>query len=231
MRVGSWNAAFCLVSLLENTSRARQTAMASESFRACWIEKVGASLQMELKQVPFDELSAGDEYIRVKIEYSGVNYKDGMAICGIYGVVEKLPLITGIDFAGIVDETKAGFKKGDRVIMTGYEMGQKFHGGHAEYASVKAEWLVPLPEGLTPIDAMTIGRLAELAHFTLGRCTNFPQSCDNAEQDCKRLLLISTGNGSGGSEVQRVSQRHCASRPAHARSQCRQMTANTLAMP
>ena len=98
--------------------------MAAGSFRACWIEKVGASLQMELKQVPFDELSAGAEYIRVKVDYSGVNYKDGMAICGIYGVVEKLPLITGIDFVGTVDETRAGFKKGDRVIMTGYEAWQ-----------------------------------------------------------------------------------------------------------
>ena len=93
--------------------------MAAESFRACWIEKDGASLQMELKQVPFEELATGEEYVRVKVDYSGVNYKDGMAICGIYGVVETLPLITGIDFAGTVDETKAGFKKGDRVIMTG----------------------------------------------------------------------------------------------------------------
>ena len=76
---------------------------------------------MELKQVPFEELSTGEEYIRVKVEFSGVNYKDGMAICGIYGVVEKLPLITGIDFVGVVDETKAGFQKGDRVIMTGYD--------------------------------------------------------------------------------------------------------------
>ena len=55
---------------------------------------------MEVKQVPFEELATGEEYVRVKIDYSGVNYKDGMAICGIYGVVETLPLITGIVFAG-----------------------------------------------------------------------------------------------------------------------------------
>ncbi|CAE7623869.1 ydiF [Symbiodinium microadriaticum] len=177
--------------------------MAAGSFRACWIEKVGASLQMELKQVPFDELSAGAEYIRVKVDYSGVNYKDGMAICGIYGVVEKLPLITGIDFVGTVDETRAGFKKGDRVIMTGYEMGQKFHGGHAEYASVKAEWLVPLPETLAPIDAMTIGT----AGFTAALCIKALE--DSGFDKTKPILVTGADGGVGSVAVYLLAQKGC----------------------
>jgi len=158
---------------------------------------------MELKQVPFTELATGDEYVRVKIEYSGVNYKDGMAICGIYGVVEKLPLITGIDFVGTVDETKAGFTKGQHVIMTGYEMGQKFHGGHAEYASVKAEWLVPLPSGLAPVDAMTIGT----AGFTAALCI---KALEESGFDKDKPILVTGADGGVGSvAVYLLAQKGC----------------------
>ncbi|CAK9025470.1 unnamed protein product [Durusdinium trenchii] len=164
----------------------------AKSFRACWIEKAGASVQAAVKDIPFEELTAGDDYVRVKVEFSGLNYKDGMAICGIYGVVETLPLITGIDFVGIVDETKAGFQKGDKVIMTGWEMGQKFHGGHAEFASVKAEWLVPLPPELSAIDAMTIGT----AGFTAALCV---RALEESGYDRSKPILVTGADGGVGS--------------------------------
>lgn len=175
--------------------------MASGSFRACWLEKVGASVQMEVKDVPLEELASGDEYVRVKVNYSGLNYKDGMAICGIYGVVETLPLITGIDFVGVVDEAKGGFKKGDKVIMTGWEMGQKFHGGHAEYASVKAQWLVPLPENLSEIDAMTIGT----AGFTAALCVKAME--DTGFNKSKPILVTGADGGVGSVAVYLLSQK------------------------
>ena len=173
----------------------------ASTFRGCWIQKDGASTQMEIRQIPFEELQSGDDYVRVKVDYSGLNYKDGMAICGIYGVVETLPLITGIDFVGTVDEAKHGFNKGDRVIMTGWEMGQKFHGGHAEYASVKAEWLVPLPQGLSEVDAMTIGT----AGFTAALCVSAMETsgCDKR----KPILVTGADGGVGSVAVYLLSQK------------------------
>src|SRR6185295_3284510 len=93
-----------------------------------------------------------------RVEYSTINYKDGLAITGKAPVVRRWPMIGGIDFAGTVEaSTNAAWKPGDKVILNGYGLGETHLGGYTEKARVKGDWLVRLPEGLTTREAMAIG--------------------------------------------------------------------------
>ncbi len=92
------------------------------------------------------------------VEYSTVNYKDGLCIGPGGGLVRKYPHVPGIDFAGIVESSADDrYKPGDKVVLTGWRVGEAHWGGYAEKARVKADWLVPLPEGLTTRQAMAVG--------------------------------------------------------------------------
>lgn len=103
-----------------------------------------------------EQLPEGDVIVRVK--YSGVNYKDGLASIPEGKIVRRYPFIPGIDLAGTVESSlHPSFKEGDEVICTGYELGVSHEGGYSEYARVKGDWLVPLPEGLGLKEAMGIG--------------------------------------------------------------------------
>lgn len=94
----------------------------------------------------------------VRVAYSSLNYKDGLAITGAGKVIRSFPMVPGIDLAGVVLESaSAHFKPGDAVLLTGYGIGERHWGGMAELARVRSEWLVPLPEGLTLKEAMGIG--------------------------------------------------------------------------
>lgn len=96
--------------------------------------------------------------VLVRVLYSGLNYKDGLAVTGKGKIVRKFPFVPGIDFAGeVVESANPTYKPGDRVILTGWGVGERSWGGYAEYARVKSEWLVPLPDGLSPEQAMGIG--------------------------------------------------------------------------
>ena len=99
---------------------------------------------------------AGD--VDVRVEYSTVNYKDGLAVTGKAPVVRSWPLIPGIDFAGVVERSDhPGFTPGDRVVLNGWGVGETHNGGYAAKARVKGDWLVKLPHGLTAAQAMAIG--------------------------------------------------------------------------
>ena len=125
-------------------------------FNAIVIEKDEAGYRASLKAVDEASLPEGD--VTVRIEYSTVNYKDGLAITGKSPVVRKFPLNAGIDFAGTVETSDdARFKPGDRVVLNGWGVGETHSGGLAQKARVKADWLVPLPAGLTTRQAMAIG--------------------------------------------------------------------------
>jgi NADPH2:quinone reductase len=103
-----------------------------------------------------DELDAGEVVIRTA--YSSVNYKDALAGTGTGKVVRRVPCVGGIDVAGtVVSSGDARFKVGDEVICTSYDMGVAHDGGYAGYARLPADWLVPLPQGLTLFDAMALG--------------------------------------------------------------------------
>ncbi len=102
------------------------------------------------------DLMEGD--VVVAVEATTVNYKDGLAITGKAPVVRRWPLVPGIDFAGtVLSSSHADWRKGDRVILNGWGVGETHYGAYAERTRVKGDWLVPLPEGITAHDAMAVG--------------------------------------------------------------------------
>ncbi len=130
----------------------------AETFRALVVDRPeGAESQsVDFRDVDDDFLMDGD--VDVEVVRSTVNYKDGLAITGKAPIIRHYPLIPGIDFSGrvIASRTEA-FRPGDEVILTGWGVGEKHHGGYAQRARVQADWLVPMPEGLDHDMAMTIG--------------------------------------------------------------------------
>lgn len=137
-----------------------------ESFRCYLVRKLAADrIEAGVEQRPLRELPAGDVLIRVAC--SSLNYKDAMAATGHAGIVRKFPHVPGIDIAGIVVESgTARFRPGDQVIATGHAIGVDRWGGWAEYARVPAEFVLPLPSGLTLEEAMILGT----AGFTAAQC-------------------------------------------------------------
>jgi acrylyl-CoA reductase (NADPH) len=125
-------------------------------FKALVIDKDDAGYRASVKDVDDSALPAGD--VTVRIDYSTINYKDGLAITGKAPVVRKFPLHAGIDFAGTVQASDdPRYKPGDAVLLNGWGVGETHSGGLAQLARVKADWLLPLPQGLTARQAMAIG--------------------------------------------------------------------------
>ncbi|WP_326535552.1 acrylyl-CoA reductase (NADPH) [Pseudorhodoferax sp.] len=125
-------------------------------FKALVIEKDAAGYRAGVQQVDDSALPPGE--VTVRVDYSTINYKDGLAITGKSPVVRSFPLHAGIDFAGVVEASEdARFKPGDRVVQNGWGVGESHSGGLAQKARVKADWLVPLPEALSTRQAMAIG--------------------------------------------------------------------------
>ncbi len=107
-------------------------------------------------QISDDQLPEGD--VTVAVEYSTVNYKDGLCIGPGGGLVRSYPHVPGIDFAGTVEASDdPRYKPGDKVVLTGWRVGEAHWGGYAQKAHVRADWLVPLPAGLTTRQAMAVG--------------------------------------------------------------------------
>lgn len=110
----------------------------------------------ELRQISVADLPEGD--VTVAVDYSTVNYKDGLCIGPGGGLVRNYPHVPGIDFAGTVESSNdPRYKAGDKVVLTGWRVGEAHWGGYAQKARVKADWLVPLPAGLTTRQAMAVG--------------------------------------------------------------------------
>jgi len=123
--------------------------------RAFIAEQAGDDVSRGVRELSADELGEGDVLIR--IEWSSVNYKDALATIPKGQVARISPLVPGIDLAGVVEEAGGEFSAGDAVLAHGYDLGVAHHGGYAEYARVPADWVVPLPDGLSARDAMAIG--------------------------------------------------------------------------
>ncbi|MET0071643.1 MAG: MDR family oxidoreductase [Candidatus Thiodiazotropha sp.] len=128
----------------------------SETFPAYLISKSDSGQVAELKTITLDQLMEGD--VTVKVAYSTLNYKDGLALTGKAPVVRRFPLVPGIDFAGsVVSSDHPGFRQGDQVVLNGFGVGEVHSGGYAGMARVKGDWLVALPDGFTPRQAMAVG--------------------------------------------------------------------------
>ena len=126
------------------------------TFKAIRIDKADKGTTAALTQ--FDEAELMDGDVTVAVEWSTLNYKDGLAVTGKAPVVRRFPMIAGIDFAGTVQASShPDCKPGDKVVCTGWGMGETHLGAYAEKARVKGDWLVRLPDGLSARDAMAIG--------------------------------------------------------------------------
>ncbi|ARW84264.1 MDR family oxidoreductase [Aeromonas salmonicida] len=125
-------------------------------FKALLLENQDGKTAATLTRLAESQLPAGE--VRVAVSYSSLNYKDGLAITGKGKIVRQWPLVPGIDFAGtVLESADSRYQVGDKVVLTGWGVGEGHWGGMAEQARVKADWLVPLPAGLDERQAMCIG--------------------------------------------------------------------------
>jgi acrylyl-CoA reductase (NADPH) len=125
-------------------------------FKAIVIDKSDAGQKVRLAD--FDDTDLMDGDVTIRVEYSTVNYKDGLAITGKAPVVRRFPMIAGVDLAGTVESsTHRNWKPGDKVILNGWGLGETHLGAYAEKARVNGDWLVRLPARMTTRDAMAIG--------------------------------------------------------------------------
>jgi acrylyl-CoA reductase (NADPH) len=126
------------------------------TFKALRVDKNDRGTEVGFVDMNDEDLMAGD--VALRVTHSTVNYKDGLVMAGRPGVVQRYPMIAGIDLAGIVESsTHPRFQTGDEVLLNGYGLSQTHFGGYAERARVPGDWLVRLPAGLSRAEAMAIG--------------------------------------------------------------------------
>ena len=126
------------------------------TFRAVLLSQADKAVSSEITEL--DESQLPDGNVTVDVAYSTLNYKDGMILNGVGRLVRDYPHVPGIDFSGVVSSSSDDrYAQGDRVVLTGWRVGEAHWGGYSEKARVNADWLVKLPEGLSELDAMSIG--------------------------------------------------------------------------
>ncbi|KKC98394.1 MDR family oxidoreductase [Photobacterium halotolerans] len=125
-------------------------------FKALILNQQDKTTQAHIGNIDSNQLPEGD--VTVAVEYSSLNYKDGLAITGAGKIIRQFPMVPGIDFAGtVITSSNSRYQAGDPVVLTGWGVGENHWGGMAQQARVKADWLVPLPAGLNAEQAMFIG--------------------------------------------------------------------------
>lgn len=140
-------------------------------FTAILIEKTETGQTVGLKQLDDSQLPEGD--VTIDVSHSTINYKDGLAITGAGPVVRRWPMVPGIDLVGTVSECATDeFKPGDRVLLNGWGVGETHWGGLATKARLKSDWLIKLPEGFTPQEAMAIGTAGYTASLSVDALVN-----------------------------------------------------------
>ena len=161
-------------------------------FKALVVNKTETDFTVNVQAVSMDDLPQGD--VLIKVQYSSVNYKDGLASIPDGKIVKTYPFIPGIDLAGVVvSSSDPRFKEGDEVIATGYEIGVTHYGGYSEYARIPGDWLVPLPAGLTLKEAMALGTAGFTAALSIHRLE------ENGLSPEKGKVLVTGATGGVGS--------------------------------
>jgi acrylyl-CoA reductase (NADPH) len=169
--------------------------MADETFRALVLEQHGEQVTSEIRDVRREELPEGDTLVRVA--YTALNYKDGLALTGKNKVVRSYPMVPGIDFSGTVEETTSSdFAPGDRVVLTGWGVGERHWGGYAQLARVNSEWLVRLPENIDLKRAMGLGTAGVTAMLCILALEEHGLTPDKGE-----ILVTGASGGVGGMAV------------------------------
>lgn len=170
------------------------------SFSAFQITEENGKSIGKLVRLSLDDLDSGGVLIRV--HHSGVNYKDALAATGAGKVIRRFPCVGGVDAAGIVVSSEdSRFKAGDSVLVTGYDMGVAHDGGFAEYARVPADWVVPLPVGLTLFEAMALGTAGFTAALAIHRLEQNEMSPNKG-----KVIVTGATGGVGSLAVQMLAQ-------------------------
>ncbi|MFT6644047.1 MAG: acrylyl-CoA reductase (NADPH) [Patiriisocius sp.] len=157
-------------------------------FQAFWVEKNDKEVSHTIQTRQVADLPEGD--VLIKVKHSSVNYKDALSAKGMPGVTKAYPHTPGIDAAGTVVTAKSDvFKAGDEVICIGFDLGMNTPGGYGEYISVPADWITPMPEGLTAREAMVIGT----AGFTAALCVEKIEAMGAKPADGPVLVTGATG--------------------------------------
>src|SRR5271155_4775232 len=126
------------------------------TFKALIANQIDGKFSASFQEIDGSALPPGE--VLVRVAYSSLNYKDGLAVTGKPGVIRKYPMVPGVDFSGTVEESNStAFEAGDHVVVTGCGTSEFLWGGYAEYARIDAEHVVPLPSGMTLAQAMGIG--------------------------------------------------------------------------
>jgi acrylyl-CoA reductase (NADPH) len=137
-------------------------------FRACVVHERDGRVSAAIEEIGLDDLAQGD--VVIKAHYSSVNYKDALAATGKGRILKRFPLVAGVDVAGVVaSSSNARFNAGDPVLVTGCGLGEQHDGGFAEFVRVPAEWVVPLPAGLSLFDVMALGTAGFTAALAIDR--------------------------------------------------------------
>jgi acrylyl-CoA reductase (NADPH) len=169
-------------------------------FKAILIERTSERSGPRLAELETSALPEGD--VTVRISHSTLNYKDGLAITGKAPIARSFPMVPGVDFAGVVEESSnARFKAGDGVILNGFGVGEGHWGGLSQYARVKGDWLIPLPEGMTAEHAMALGT----AGYTAMLCAMALER-QGVTPDKGEIIVTGAGGGVGGVAVMLLSR-------------------------
>ncbi len=162
------------------------------TFKALLASKDGDTLSTTIVDLTEADLRDGD--VTVAVDYSTVNYKDGMAVTGRLPVIQTFPLVPGIDLAGTVEASShPDFKVGDRVVANGWGLSQTHHGGYAQKARLSGDWLVKLSELLSTKDAMAIGTAGYTAMLSVLALEHGGITPDKGD------ILVTGANGGVGS--------------------------------
>ena len=161
------------------------------NFQAMVLDKVNDQTKLEIKQLSIDDLPEGE--VTIRVAYSSVNFKDG-AVAILNKFVTSYPIVPGIDLAGtVIDSKDERFTTGDEVIVTSYELGTGHFGGFSEIARVPAEWVVPLPKGLSLKESMILGTAGFTAALAVQRLE------DNGLEPSHGPVLVAGATGGVGS--------------------------------
>jgi acrylyl-CoA reductase (NADPH) len=164
----------------------------SEDFKAVVVDKKESDFTVGIKNISLNDLPAGE--VLIKVAYSSINYKDGLASIPEGKIVRSYPFVPGIDLAGVVVSSEdPRYLEGDQVIATSYEIGVSHYGGYSEYARIPADWIVPLPENLSLKEAMIYGTAGLTAALSVQRLE------ENRLSPEKGKVLVTGATGGVGS--------------------------------
>jgi acrylyl-CoA reductase (NADPH) len=174
----------------------------SDTFKAVYLAEDDGAVTASVRGLADADLPDGD--VTVAVEYSTINYKDGLVINGNIGrLVREFPHVPGIDFAGTVEASDSdAFARGDRVVLTGWRVGEVHWGGLSQKARVKADWLVPLPDGISCEQAMAVGT----AGFTSMLCVDALEA-HGLSPDRGEVLVTGAAGGVGSVAVAILAKR------------------------